>query len=62
MIFDNKMSIEPMIKNASQNSENMEAEAMYKALVRSAMEYDNLQYMVTAVITPTPDRPISIVQ
>ena len=60
--FDEKMTLEPMIKKASKkgrakiaalyrlkpflDSENLET--MYKAFVRSSMEYGSLEYMVGA--------------
>ena len=64
-IFDEKMTMEPMVRKASKkgrakvaalyrlrpflSSENLEL--MYKAYIRSGMEYGNLEYMIAAPST-----------
>ena len=64
-IFDEKMTMEPMVKKASKKGRakiaalfrlrpylsSANLELMYKAFVRSAMEYGNLEYMVAAPST-----------
>ena len=61
-VFDKKMTLEPMVKRSSKKGrakvaalyrlkpylDSQNIETMYKAFVRSSIEYGNLEYMVAA--------------